>query len=153
MLVVAVGAVVTTGLLNRSEPAGKRPPAIPHSGMRGVAPSSNLATPMPRFIPPLMLDRPDRAARAIAIEIEGAGKSAIDSAELADRPTNLQAADRRAWRLTELIDNTYIHSNTIIHALTMDGEDYILNDDGRHGSDVIVVRRARGELYLGWLDG
>jgi hypothetical protein len=150
MLVAAVGAVVATGLFNRSEPTGIRPPAIAGSGTRGVLPSSNRAIPLARLTARPVLDR---APGAIAIEIEGAGKSAIDSAELADRPTNLQAADRRAWRLTELIDTAYIHSDTIIHALTMDGGDYILNDDGRHGSDVIVVRRASGELYLGWLEG
>jgi hypothetical protein len=150
MLVVAVGAVLATGLFNRSEPTGIRPPAIARSGTRGVTPSSNRAIPLaPLTARPVL----DRASGAIAIEIEGAGRSAIDSAELADRATNLQAADRRAWRLTELIDKAYIHSDTIIHALTMDGGDYILNDDGRHGSDVIVVRRASGELYLGWLDG
>jgi hypothetical protein len=95
----------------------------------------------------------ERAADALTIAVEGAGNSSIDSAELAERPTNLQASDRRAWHLTELIDHTYINSNTIIHAVTIDGGDYILNDDGRSTSDVIVVRRAGGELYLGWLDG
>src|SRR6185436_14108374 len=46
-----------------------------------------------------------------------------------------------------------IHSRSVIHALTNDGGDYILNEDGRPAGDAIVVRRASGEIYVGWLDG
>jgi hypothetical protein len=149
-LVLAAGAVVASGLFNRSEPTGIRPAATARPGTGGVAPSSKPATLQPRLDPPPVLER---AADALTIAVEDAGNSSIDSAELAERPTNLQASDRRAWRLTELIDPTYINSNTIIHALTIDGGDYILNADGRSASDAIVVRRSGGELYLGWLDG
>ena len=94
------------------------------------------------------------AAQAVPyrIEIAGSERAAITSAELADRPAALAARDRRAWRLSELLPDAYIHSDSVIRALTLDGKDYILRAAGRDGDDVLVVRRATGELYLGWLD-
>ena len=86
------------------------------------------------------------------IEIEGSERSKITSSELAERPTGLTANDRRAWRLTEIIPDIYVHANAEIHVLTIDGGDYILREDGRRGDDVLLVRRNSGELYLGWLD-
>jgi hypothetical protein len=92
----------------------------------------------------------------IAIEIDGIAAGAIDAGALADRPAVLQARDRRAWRLSELLSelgaDTHIHSSAVIHARTLDGGDYILSENGRQG-DAIVVLRASGELYIGWLDG
>lgn len=144
-LVVVAAAVLATGFFNRSATPSAPSAARSSSGTAGVAPSSNRAKP-PRLSPPPVLDT------AHAIEIEGAGTPSLTGDDLAERPTNLQAADRRAWRLTELIDGAYIHANTAIHAITTDGEDYILNEDGRAASDIIVVRRNTGEVYLGWLD-
>ena len=147
VLAVAVGAVVITGLSHQSSPEATRPTAIARSGSAGVAPARNSATPVPQLtVPPVL-------AGGIDIEIEGTARPAFTSAELAERPTNLQASDRRAWRLTELIDNHYMNSNTVIHAITKDGSDYILNEDGRQPRDVLVVRRNSGEIYIGWLDG
>jgi len=155
VVVVAVGAVVFTGLANRSSPDARRPGAIARSGSAGVAPTGNIgvapshnsATAAPQLtVAPVL-------AGGIDIEIEGTARPAFTSAELAERPTNLEATNRRAWRLTELIDNQYMNSNTVIHAITNDGSDYILNDDGRQARDVLVVRRNDGELYIGWLDG
>jgi hypothetical protein len=151
LLSIAVLVVLgATGFFSRSATRS----APPLTSARGDAPSSNRATP-PRLSPPPVLDHQDdqRVRAALEIEIDGAARLAITADELAGRPTNLQAADRRAWRLTELIDDSYIHASTVIHAITMDGEDYILNDDGRNGADIIVVRRTTGELYVGWLDG
>ena len=88
----------------------------------------------------------------IRIAVDG-GDRAIDGAELASRATALTARDRRAWRLSELLPDGYHQSSAKIHALTIDGGDYILRGDGRQGDDVIVVRRSTGELYLSWLDG
>jgi hypothetical protein len=47
-------------------------------------------------------------------------------------------------RLTELLDATYIHSDTVIHILTIDDVDYIFNENGRAANDQIVAGwRAR----------
>jgi hypothetical protein len=148
LLMTAAAALLIlggTGFFNRST----TPVTSPHRNAPGGTPSSNRALP-PRLAPPVE-DQRDRDALAIAVD--GAALPSITSDELARRPTNLQAADRRAWRLTDLLGGTRIRGNTVIHAITMDGEDYILNDGGRNGADIIVVRRTSGELYVGWLDG
>jgi hypothetical protein len=150
LLLIAVLAVLgAAGFFSHSATRS----APPVTRARGDAPSSNRATP-PRLSPPVLGDRDDQRPRAmLEIEIDGAARLALTADEFGGRPTNLQAADRRAWRLTELIDGSQIRASTVIHAITMDGEDYILNNDGRRGADIIVVRRATGELYVGWLDG
>jgi len=139
VLVIAATGVLATGFFNRSATPIARPATSALSGTTGVTASSN-PTPPPGLSP-------------IDIAIEGAAAPSITARDLAERPTNLQATDRRAWRLTELIDSTHIHANTVIHAITTDGGDYILNEDGRGAADIIVVRRSTGEIYLGWLDG
>ena len=72
---------------------------------------------------------------------------AIDTTQLATRPATLVASDRRAWRISELLADTYMQADAEIHARTADGGDFIVRDDA------IVVRRNTGELYLGWLAG
>jgi len=146
VLIVVAAGVLATGFFNRSATPAEPRAARVSSGTAGVTPSSNRVTP-PQLPPPPAADT------AAEIAIDGAGKPSLTGDDLAARPTNLQAADRRAWRLTELIDGTYIHANTVIHAITIDGGDYILNEDGRQAADIIVVRRNTGELYVGWLDG
>ncbi len=118
------------------------------TGKTGVSSTATTPTAVPRLTPAPVLE-----SAALEIEIEGASRRSITSAELAERPTTLQANNRRAWRLTEVIDSSYIRSNTVIHARTIDGGDYIINDDGRQDGDPILVRRDSGELYIGWLDG
>ncbi|TMQ16000.1 MAG: hypothetical protein E6J90_21675 [Deltaproteobacteria bacterium] len=154
VLALAAGVVTVTAWRNRaSSPSASRassPTASVASppGETGSSPSENHPTPQPQLpAQPAAPATPDR------IQIEGSERTAIDSSELADRPTGLTANDRRAWRLSELIPDTYMHSNAVIHALTIDGGDYILKDDGRGGDDVLVVRRDSGELYIAWLDG
>jgi hypothetical protein len=155
MLVGAVGMFGAIQWFNRSERSETPVIASRSSGTHGVAPEMTTPPALPITPPPPTpgAGGAAREADAIAIEVDGASGPVINGAELARRTTNLQAADRRAWRLTELLDNTYIHSDTVIHALTIDGGDYILNDSGRSTNDVIVARRASGELYVGWLDG
>ena len=140
--VAAAGAALAVAWLARSDrgvppPAARAAPA--HPGSRGPAPSTIRVL-------------PDRQAAPDRIEIAGSERAVIASAELADRPAALAARDRRAWRLSELLPDAYTHADSIIHALTVDGKDYILRAAGRNGDDVVVVRRATGELYLGWLD-
>jgi hypothetical protein len=126
------------------------PGAAIHGASMPAAPSENRTRPeLPGTSGAAAAPAPDQ----IAIDIEGAGRSALTSAELAHRASTLEARDRRAWRLSEIIPDTYIHSNAILHAMTIEGGDYILNGDGRRGDDAIVVRRNNGELYLAWLDG
>jgi len=153
LLVIAATALLVTGFFNRSAtpPAPlatttARPEANASSGMARVTASGKTVTP-PSLSPLPAVDS------ALEISIEGNAAPSITARDLAERATNLQASDRRAWRLTELIDSTYIHANTAIHAITSDGQDYILNDDGRAAGDIIVVQRNTGEVYVGWLDG
>jgi hypothetical protein len=125
-------------------------------GDRGVPPrAARLAPPgagVARLIPSTTQVPSARQAAPDRIEIAGSERGAIASAELADRPAALVARDRRAWRLSELLPDAYTHADSVIHALTIDGKDYILRAAGRNGDDALVVRRATGELYLGWLD-
>lgn len=154
VVAIAAAALAVTALRNRaSGPAvssgvGVAATAAPPPAGSGSSPSRTQPAPEPR-----LPAQPAAVPTADRIEIEGSERSAIDSSELADRATGLVANDRRAWRLSELIPDTYMHSNAVIHALTVDGGDYILKDDGRSGDDVLVVRRSSGELYLGWLEG
>jgi hypothetical protein len=150
MLLVAAAAVLTVAWLSqrgeRDEPRAASPGALAapaRSSSAGGSPSATRASPgLPQAAP----------ATADRIEIAGSQRAAIASTELADRPTSLTARDRRAWRLSEFLPDAYSHSDSVIHALTIDGRDYILRGAGRTGDDVLVVRRASGELYLGWLD-
>jgi hypothetical protein len=127
--------------LGRPGAAG-RPDAPPAVSQARATPS----------VPPQLPGPPAAAPSPSRIDLEGDDR-AIDSAALAARSSALTARDRRAWRLSELLPDSYLHSGATIHALTSDGRDYILRGDGRGGDDVIVVRRNTGELYLGWLDG
>lgn len=147
-LTVAVGAVLVTVWRGRSAPDLQPTPAVRPSGETGSTSTATAPTAVPRLPPAPVL-----GSAALEIEIEGAGRPSITSAELAEHPTTLQANNRRAWRLTELIDSSYLRSNTVIHALTIDGGDYVISDDGGQGGDAIIVRRDNGELYIGWLDG
>src|SRR5678815_5483647 len=141
VLIAVAAGVVVTGFFNRSATPAEPRTARVSSGTDGVAPSSNRVTP-PQLPPPPAADT------AAEIAIDGAGKPSLTGDDLAARPTNLQAADRRAWRLTELIDGTYIHANTVIHAITIDGGDHILNEDGRQTADIIVVRRNLSLIHI-----
>src|SRR5688572_10259181 len=123
VLMIAAAALLVlgaTGFFNRSATPSEPPLTGPHRSGPGVEPSSNRATP-PRLPPPALGEAPE-------IAIDGAALPSITGDELAARPSNLQAADRRAWRLTDLIGGSDIQANTVIHAITIDGEDYILND-------------------------
>jgi hypothetical protein len=145
VLVVVVISALAAACRDRSSPAAERKAALTPSGSARVTPSVNPAPQLPAA--------PVAASRGIAVEVDGVAKGSFDEAGLADRPATLQAGDRKAWRLSELLHNTHIHSKSVIHALTNDGGDYILNEDGRSAGDAIVVRRTTGEIYIGWLDG
>ncbi|HEY0482895.1 MAG TPA: hypothetical protein VGD37_35480 [Kofleriaceae bacterium] len=131
---VAAGAAIRAGSTPAAPSENRTRPELPGASSAGAI---------------AVAAAPDR----IAIDIEGAGRTALTSAELAHRASTLEARDRRAWRLSEIIPDTYIHSNAILHAMTIEGGDYILNGDGRRGDDAIVVRRNNGEMYLAWLEG
>jgi hypothetical protein len=153
VLVVAAGGIAVLARRDRapSPQAHRAPPAatVAADALRQTRSSSSVTqpTPEPRLPAPVAPSGgPDR------IEIEGSERTSIESSELAARPTTMVASDRRAWLLSEIIPDTYMHSNGAVHALTIDGGDYILRGDGRRGDDVLLVRRNSGELYLGWLD-
>ena len=157
VLVVAAGGIAVVARRDRTpSPQASRAASITTASATGAADaprhirsSSSITQPPPELelaAPNAPSGDPER------IEIEGSERTSIDSSELAARATTLVASDRRAWRLSEIIPDTYMHSNGAIHALTIDGGDYILRGDGRRGDDVLLVRRSSGELYLGWLD-
>ena len=154
----AVLAIAVAGIavLARRDRAPSRPAshAVSSAATAPAAPRQTRISPSVTQPPPeLALAAPSAPPGGPdRIAIEGSERTALDSSELAARPATLVARDRRAWRLSELIPDTYMHSNGAIHALTMDGGDYILRGDGRRGDDVVLVRRDNGELYLGWLD-
>lgn len=153
VLVVAAGGIAVLARRDRT-PSPQVHRAVPAATAAADAPrqtrsssSATQPTPEPRLPAPIAPSGgPDR------IEIEGSERTSIESSELAARPTTMVASDRRAWLLSEIIPDTYMHSNGAVHALTIDGGDYILRGDGRRGDDVLLVRRNSGELYLGWLD-
>lgn len=152
LLLAGVIAVLVIARRDPPAPPPAREAALTHPDPAQVKSSTHRATPQPALPAPVLAPAP--TSHAIAIEIEGASHGTLDSSELAARPTTLQASNRRAWRLRELIESPHIHANAVTHALTIDGGDYILNGDGRAGSgDPILVRRNTGELYIGWLDG
>jgi hypothetical protein len=133
---LAVGAGLVAGG-RRPAPAAPAPAAQP-SGEARVSSSE-----MPAL--------PAASEPAPAVEVSGALLPAIDAAALAQRPTTLQARDRRAWRLADVLGDSYTTPGMVIRAVTRDGGDYILRGDGRTGDDVLIVRRETGELYVGWL--
>lgn len=70
---------------------------------------------------------------------------ALDLSQLDARDASLVADDRRAWLLSELVDGG---SDMVPHAITTDGRDFALEPADR----VLVVRRASGALYVGFLN-
>src|SRR5215510_2857452 len=94
VVTVAAGAALVVGVLARRD---REPPAARIAAPAGA---SNGQTPS-TMRPAIAADR---------IEIAGAERAAITSAELADRPAALAARDRRAWRLSELLPDTYTHA-------------------------------------------
>jgi hypothetical protein len=69
----------------------------------------------------------------------------LDLQELDTREAPLSAKDRQAWLLSDLVEGG---SDLVPHAITMDGRDFPLERADR----VLVVRRASGELYVGFLN-
>ncbi len=71
--------------------------------------------------------------------------AALDLSQLDARDSSLVADDRQAWLLSDLVEGG---SDLVPHAITTDGRDFSLEPADR----VLVVRRASGELYVGFLN-
>jgi hypothetical protein len=146
---VAVLAIAAALVVSRCDGSGdrRREDALTTSSASSPGPANHATQQASRT------ERPVLAQPAITIEVDGIATGSIDASTILQRPTSLVARDRRAWRLSELLHNTHIPSNAVIHALTTDGQGYTIQDSGRGAGDTILVRRNTGELYIGWLDG
>jgi hypothetical protein len=145
-LAITAVAAIATAWREHAEPIPEREASLTSSGAARSRPANHATRVSQHSAPPTL------EVSAIPIEVGGAVIGSINATALLQRPTTLQASERRAWLLAELLHNTHIPSNAVIHALTNDGRDYIIEDSGRRG-DAIVVRRNTGEIYIGWLDG
>ncbi len=71
--------------------------------------------------------------------------AALDLSQLDARDSSLVADDRQAWLLSDLVEGG---TDLVPHAITTDGRDFLLERADR----VLVVRRASGALYVGFLN-
>lgn len=101
--------------------------------------------------PSLPADAADVAAPGLALVVDGEERERITSDELALRPSTLEARDRRGWLLSEVLGDEYADSQVAVRAITEDGAEYNLRDDGASAGTAMLVRRDSGELYIGWL--
>jgi hypothetical protein len=87
----------------------------------------------------------------ISVKVGSEALPSIDATSLRDRPPSFTARDRRAWRLADLIGDSYRRPELHIHVRTASGGDFIVRGAGHPGDDVIVVQRDDGSMYVGWL--
>jgi hypothetical protein len=147
VLALGASAALATAWCDRSGRVAEREAALTPSGAVRARAANHATSPSIRTALPVL------EPAAIPIEVDGTAIAAIDVTALLQRHSTLTAGDRRAWRLSELLPSTHMASTAVIHALTNDDQDYIIQEPGRRAGDAILVRRNTGELYIGWLDG